>query len=232
MDKVRHTSRHRLTRRAANLLIVIGGLVLAFPFWSSAYTRVQQGRLESSYRSTATAFAAEKHSHAAAIASLPTQEDRLRYLAKMFADKLTVGQSIGHLKIPRLAFDRIVIQGSGGAGGLTPKTDVDLLRKGPVHYGNTPLPGLGQPFAIAGHRTTYGAPFFHLDSLQRNDRIIVETPYARFTYTVDKLTEVLPSDVGVLADRGYGLVLTTCTPLYDASRRLIVWARLTETEML
>jgi sortase A len=232
MGKMRRTSGQRVTRRVANLLIVIGGLVLAFPFWSSAYTRVQQGRLETSYRSTQTAFAAEKHSRAAVIAKLPTDQDRLAYLARMFADKLTVGQPVGHLKIPRLAFDRVVIQGAGGSGGLSPETDVDLLRKGPVHYGNTPLPGLGQPFAVAGHRTTYGGPFLNLDKMQHGDRIIVETPYARFTYTVDKLTEVSPSDVGVLADRGYGLVLTTCTPLYSATRRLIVWARLTETEML
>lgn len=220
------TTRQRVMRRAANLLIIVGGLVLAFPFWSSAYTRAQQGDLESSYRSTETAFAATQRSHAAAIARLPSTDDRLRYLAGLYADGLTAGKSLGRLKIPSLHFDRVVIAGAGGAGGLSPQSDTALLRKGPVHYGTTPLPGAGQPFAIAGHRTTYGAPFYHLNELRRGDEIVVEMPYGRFTYKVDKLTEVAPDDVSVLADRGYGLVLTTCTPLYSAKRRLVVWARL------
>ena len=93
-----------------------------------------------------------------------------------------------------------------------------------MHYAVTPLPGVGDPFAVAGHRTTYGAPFYRLDKLERGDAIIVDTPYARFRYAVAKTTVVLPTDVGVLFDRGYGLVLTTCTPPYSASHRLIVWA--------
>jgi sortase A len=95
-----------------------------------------------------------------------------------------------------------------------------------VHYGNTPLPGEGEPFAVAGHRTTYGAPFNRLDALEEGDPIFVETPYATFRYSVAKTTEVMPDDTAVLRDRGYALVLTTCTPLYSASRRLIVWATL------
>jgi len=213
-------------RRAANLLIVVGGLVLAFPFWSSAYTRAQQSGLESSYHSAETAFATTQRSHAAAIARLPSTDERLRYLAGLYADGLTAGKSLGRLKIPSLHFNRIVIEGAGGAGGLSPQSDTSLLRKGPVHYGTTPLPGAGKPFAIAGHRTTYGAPFYHLNELRRGDEIVVEMPYGRFTYKVEKLTEVAPEDVSVLADRGYGLVLTTCTPLYSAERRLVVWARL------
>ena len=59
---------------------------------------------------------------------------------------------------------------------------------------------------------------------RRGDPIVVDTPYARFTYRVARLTTVLPSDVGVIYDRGYGLVLTTCTPPYSASHRLVVWA--------
>jgi sortase A len=95
-----------------------------------------------------------------------------------------------------------------------------------VHYGNTPLPGVGEPFAVSGHRTTYGAPFFKLDKLRKGDPIYVETPYARFRYKVAKTTVVDPTDIGVLEDRGYGLVLTTCTPPYSAAHRLIVWATL------
>ena len=111
-------------------------------------------------------------------------------------------------------------QGVGGRPRSTPTADKELLKRGPVHYGVTPLPGAGEPFAVAGHRTTYGAPFSRLDALREGDKMIVETPYARFDYKVAKTTVVLPNDVTVLADRGYGLVLTTCTPRYSASHRL------------
>ena len=158
-------------------------------------------------------------------------DERLRYLAGLYADGLTAGKPLGRLKIPRLRFNRVVIAGADDAGGLSPQSDTSLLRKGPVHNGTTALPGAGQPFAIAGHRTTYGAPFYHLNELRRGDEIVVEMPYGRFTYKVEKLTQVAPEDVSVLADRGYGLVLTTCTPLYSAQRRLVVWARLATAAM-
>jgi len=105
-------------------------------------------------------------------------------------------------------------------------TDGDLLRKGPVHYGFTPLPGAGRPFAVAGHRTTFLAPFYDLNKLHAGDGITVTTPYGEFTYSVVKLTEVKPSDTSVLLDRGFDLVLTTCNPVGYASQRLIVWAKL------
>ena len=72
--------------------------------------------------------------------------------------------------------------------GLDPSGDRSLLRNGPVHYALTPLPGAGEPFAVAGHRTTYGAPFYELDKLHEGDPIFVDTPYAKFRYAVAKTT--------------------------------------------
>jgi sortase A len=151
----------------------------------------------------------------------------MQRLANLYRRQTKPGEPIGRLLIPRIGVDEIVTQGSVGRGSLSPHSDVTYLRSGPVHYGVTPLPGQGQPFAVAGHRTTYGAPFYRLDQLRRGDRIAVVMPYGRFTYRVAKLTRVRPSDVSVLADRGYGLVLTTCDPPYSASHRLIVWGRST-----
>lgn len=213
------------TRLAADLLLVVGGLVLAFPFWSSAYTHYQQGRLSDAYTARVAAFDAT----ARAVSSTPAvQRDpaqRMRRLAGEFRRQTKPGDPVGRLLIPRIGVDEVVTQGSTGAGSLSPHSDVGYLRGGPVHYGVTPLPGLGNPFAVAGHRTTFGAPFYRLGELRRGDRIIVRTPYGRFTYRVAKLTRVRPSDVSVLADRGYGLVLTTCDPPYSARQRLIVWGR-------
>ena len=130
------------------------------------------------------------------------------------------------------SLDRLVQQGVGGRRGLDPDGDRSLLRNGPVHYALTPLPGAGEPFAVAGHRTTYGAPFYELDKLREGDPIYVDTPYAKFRYAVAKTTTVDPTDISVLSDRGYGLVLTTCTPPYSAAHRLIVWATLEKAKPL
>jgi sortase A len=217
--------RRRLLRRVGDVLLIAGGLVLSYPFWSAGYAQVQQSRLDAAYTDRAAAFAP--------VAVAATEESRaehvprnevVRRLGVLFGARLRAGEPIGRLRIPAIDLDRLVQQGSRGGGGLDPDADRALLRRGPVHYAVTPLPGVGEPFAVAGHRTTYGAPFYRLDELRRGDAIIVETPYARFRYAVSRTTVVLPTDVGVLFDRGYGLVLTTCTPPYSSSHRLVVWA--------
>jgi sortase A len=217
---------NRWVRRLADVLLITGGLLLSYPFWSAGYAQVQQARLDSAYRNQRSAFAGIVRTNAGTRDhTLPTGE-LVRRLAVLFGRRLKPGDPIGHLKIPRIEFNRLVQQGVGGTAGLDPSGDRDLLRGGPVHYGMTPLAGAGEPFAVSGHRTTYGAPFNQLDKLRPGDPIFLDTPYARFRYAVVKTTVVKPNDVSVLWDRGYGLVLTTCTPLYSASHRLIVWGRL------
>ena len=70
------------------------------------------------------------------------------------------------------------------------------LEKGPGHYPGDRLPGLGQTVAIAGHRTTYLAPFRHIDSLSPGDRIVLKMPYAQFTYVV-QYHKIVPADRAV-----------------------------------
>jgi sortase A len=218
--------RGRWLRRLGDILLIAGGLVLSYPFWSAGYAQVQQSRLDSAYQEKAAAFAsAAAVSPDVRVQHLPRAEV-VRRLGTLFGERLQAGDPIGRLRIPRVGLDRLVQQGSRRGGGLDPASDRALLRNGPVHYAVTPLPGVGDPFAIAGHRTTYGAPFYELDRLQKGDPIFLDTPYARFRYRVAKTSVVRPQDVGVLYDRGYGLVLTTCTPPYSASRRLVVWAKL------
>jgi sortase A len=220
------SGRRRWVRRLADILLIAGGLVLAYPFWSAGYAQVQQSRLDATYRDNSAAFSTVAAANAAARPrDLPTTEI-VRRLAVLYGGRLKPGDPLGRLRIPLIDLDRLVQQGTRGSASLDPGADRALLRNGPVHYGVTPLPGAGKPFAVAGHRTTYGAPFYKLDRLKRGDRIYLDTPYARFRYEVAKTTVVLPNDVSVLRDRGYGLVLTTCTPPYSASHRLVVWAEL------
>ena len=213
-------------RRLADILLIAGGLVLAYPFWSAGYAQVQQSRLDATYRDSSAAFSTVVAANTDTRPHDVPTEEVVRRLAVLYGSRLRAGDPIGRLRVPLIDLDRLVQQGVRGRASLDPDSDRALLRNGPVHYGSTPLPGAGEPFAVAGHRTTYGAPFYKLDRLKRGDRIFLDTPYARFRYTVAKTTVVKPDDVGVLADRGYGLVLTTCTPPYSASHRLVVWAEL------
>lgn len=231
--KAPRTARSRWLRLAGDLLLIVGGLVLAYPFWSAAYAQVQQTRLDSTYREQSVAFVDDINAARDTRASRTVSDEELvRRLAVKYGEKIRPGDPIGRLRIPRIDLDRLVQQGVSGNRALDPDGDRAFLRSGPVHYGNTPLPGAGEPFAVAGHRTTYGAPFYELDKLRKRDPIYVDTPYGRFRYEVAKTTTVDPADTGVLDDRGYGLVLTTCTPPYSAAHRLIVWAKLVKARPL
>jgi sortase A len=126
------------------------------------------------------------------------------------------GDAIARIGIPAIDVNEYVVEG----------TDTGDLRKGPGHYPETPLPGDPGTTAIAGHRTTYGAPFRNIDDLTRGDRIIVDMPDGRFIYRVERITIVDDQDRSVLDPVGYRrLVLSACHPLYSAAERVIVFAR-------
>jgi sortase A len=131
-----------------------------------------------------------------------------------------VGNPVGILVIPRLGLDEVVVEGVAGA----------QLAVGPGHYPGTPLPGQRGNSAIAGHRTTHGAPFNGLAELQPGDPVEVTTLQGRFTYRVTRSTVVSPDAAAVLgATAASQLTLTTCTPKYSAAQRLIVVARLVDS---
>ena len=126
------------------------------------------------------------------------------------------GDAIARIEIPAIGVDEYVVEG----------TDLDSLRKGPGHYPETPLPGERGTAAIAGHRTTYGAPFRHIDELDPGDRIIIDMPDGRFIYRVEESKIVDDQDLSVLEPVGYRrLMLSACHPLYSAAQRIIVYAR-------
>jgi sortase A len=134
------------------------------------------------------------------------------------------GEPTAIIRIPKIGVDKNVVEGVGVAD----------LKKGPGHYPETPLPGQKGNAAIAGHRTTYGAPFNRIDELVPGDEIIVETVQGTFRYEViddegdgDGHTIVSPSQVEVLEDKGDDrLTLTACHPKLSARQRIIVFAKL------
>jgi sortase A len=129
------------------------------------------------------------------------------------------GDALGKLLIPSIGVSEYVVEG----------TDADNLRKGPGHYPDTPLPGQRGTVAVAGHRTTYGAPFRKLNDLKRGDRIVFELPYGTFVYRVDRTQIVDDSALWVTRPVGHPqLVLTACHPLYSAAQRIVAFARLVD----
>ena len=125
------------------------------------------------------------------------------------------GRPVGTISIPAIHLDRVIVQG----------TSADDLRSGPGHYPGTPLPGQSGNAAIAGHRTTYSAPFYDLNEVKPGDPIFVSTVQGRFRYDVVRMLVVSPLDVAVVAPSATPeLTLTTCNPRYSASQRLVVQA--------
>jgi sortase A len=126
------------------------------------------------------------------------------------------GKAVAILRIPKIDVDYVVVEG----------TDTESLKKGPGHYSQTSYPWEGEgTVAIAGHRTTYGAPFWALDELGEGDKIVLATEFGVFEYRVTRSEIIAPSDGSVLLDtKRPTLVLTTCNPRFSAAERLIVFA--------
>jgi sortase A len=127
------------------------------------------------------------------------------------------GDAIAKIEIPAIGVSEYVVEG----------TDTASLRKGPGHYPETPLPGDRGTAAIAGHRTTYGAPFRRIDKMKPGQVVRIDMPDARFVYRVERTAIVDDQDLSVLDAVGHQrLVLSACHPLYSAAQRVIVFARL------
>ncbi len=129
------------------------------------------------------------------------------------------GDAIARIEIPQIGLDAKVV------AGVNP----DDLKKGPGHYPGTPMPGQLGNSAIAGHRTTYGQPFYRLDEVAIGDEIVVTTVQGRFVYRATGSEVVAPGASHVVATENpdvAALTLTTCTPRYTARERLVVYADL------
>ena len=163
------------------------------------------------------------HDDVQALAGISRLGQRLAYLARLERNQVTAGEAIGQLEIPRLGNTYDIVQG----------TDTANLEEGPGHYPSTAFPGMGQTVAIAGHRTTYLAPFRFINELKPGDQIFISMRYGKFTYVVQYLRIVKPTDVAVIDNVGYErLVLSACNPIYSAAQRIIVFARLKSVQPL
>jgi len=216
----------RALRWLGTLLIVagIGALVWSFAVWSwqdpftYLLTEREQRALSSRYEERLAAFdpPAARSRPAAPARSLNSVRADLAAVASAYRRSSKEGDAIARMKVPRIGVDRVVVEG----------TETDTLKKGPGRYRGTSMPGEGELVYIAGHRTTYGAPFSHIDRLEPGDRVTVELPYATFEYAVTG-RKIVPADfLQALDSRGREEVaLQACWPRFFASQRIIVYAK-------
>ncbi len=221
--------RSRLPKVVAAILIVAGLLLLVDAgvtlVWqepiSALYAHFKQESLGKDLQ--ALDRATPNPQARQALARLHEERRRVAYLAGVLQRHAKAGSAVGRIRIPAIGASFVMVKGTG----------TSELENGPGIYPETNFPGVPGTTAIAGHRTTYLAPFRHIDALHRGESIVLEMPYARFLYRIIGSRVVLPTDVSVLDPVGYSrLILSACTPLFSASHRLIVFARLESTTPL
>jgi sortase A len=204
-------------------LIGAGVILLLFVAYQLVGTTLQEEHTQSQLRSTLqqeTNNQAIRHAlaEANALAKLPTGPPKDAPTTAAPAE----GQPVGEIVIPKIHLDQVVVEG----------TNTDDLRKGPGHYNGTPLPGQFGNAAVAGHRTTYGHPFYSLDAVKPGDTVVLTTPQGIFVYSATGSQVVSPNDTTVLKNQfGSFLTLTTCNPRFSASTRLILSAKLIHSQL-
>jgi sortase A len=187
---------------------------------TALYGTWQQSRLDDRLEAIEreTSLAAPDPAEAAGRSPREAARARMAAAAARLRERAEPGDPLGRLRIPKLGGSTVVVEGTGDA----------QLRSGPGRYRETGLPGQpGAVVGIAGHRTSWSAPFRHIDRLKAGDRITVTMPYGRFDYRVTTKRIVRPEDVWVLQDRSTSrVVLTACHPLFSAAKRIVVSAEL------
>ncbi len=199
-------ARHTLWIHVFTWMRNIGALIILFAAWQLWGTAIAQQHSQETLKKQFAATVHEAASPQARFSLLPASEN---------LPVAPSGAVVAQLQIPKIGVSQYVVSG----------TAEDDLAKGPGHYVGTAEPGQAGNVAIAGHRTTHGAPFNRLAELAPGDPIyLTDLAGQRLTYVVALAPfAVSPSDVSVLTYFGDDrLTLTTCNPEYSAAQRLIV----------
>jgi sortase A len=211
----------RALRLTGTLLAVAGALTLVWvlvvwqwqdPF-TALYTTWKQHQLKGQYDKRAAAF----HVDVQTGASLAVERQRIAADARRYRAQTHRGEAIGRIIVPRMGVNMILVDG----------TDHDSLQRGPGRDLRSFMPGENRLVYIAGHRTTYLAPFSHIDQLRKRDKVTIEVPYATFVYSVTGYRIVPADDLSVLRSPRHELLeLQACHPRFFATHRYIAYARL------
>jgi sortase A len=180
------------------------------PF-TALYTKFEQRQLSRAYDH----FLARYHPPQLQRASLAAVQRTIAQEARQYRLATRRGEAIGRIVVPRLGLNMVFVDG----------TDEESLRKGPGRDLRSLMPGQGRLVYIAGHRTTFLAPFSHIERLKKGDSVRLEMPYATFVYRISGHRIVRADDLSVLrSPRRELLELQACHPRFFASHRYIAYA--------
>jgi sortase A len=209
-------------RLFGSLLIVAGALTLGWavlvwkwqdPF-TAAYTHWQQQKLAHSLEAQEDAF---RPIATHTVGNLAAERHTIALDAKRYRHEAKAGQAMGRIVIGRIGLNMVIVNG----------TDHETLKKGPGRDPRSFMPGQNRLVYIAGHRTTYLAPFSHINDIRKGDYIRLEMPYATFVYRADGHRVVVSTDLSVLRSPNHEqLELQACHPRFFATHRYIVYAKL------
>lgn len=243
-------------RWLANLMIVAGVLLLAYPLGTWGYTWFQQRALrqeleQASPQITASAFDLSGADFIPAVVTTEDAQQASATAAEASAAAAAAAAAAEHyaqlaaFRAASEAFESSVAGQTGKPIGkiIIPSIGVDVimvegtgtgdLREGPGHWPETPFPGQGGNFVVSGHRTTYGAPFRKLNKVEVGDEIDLVFPYGVARYAVTRVVIVLPTEVEAVAQLGREQVsLAACHPIYSAKQRIVVQGDLTSFKLV
>lgn len=222
---LRRPTRAGLMRKLPVILVVAGALLLLegalTVLWKEPFSALFASQVQS-----ALGDDLEAREHEAALEAAKGRRNAVEYMRRRAVSlnrELEPGEAVGRLRIKKIDLSTVVVQ----------STTEPSLTKGPGHYRETPLPGQKGDWTvgIAGHRTTYDAPFRNIDKLERGDEILFTLPYGRFTYEVEGTRIVDDAYTGAFIPKGYDrIALTACHPLYSAAQRIIAYGKLKESK--
>jgi len=209
--------------RVLGTLLVIGGigmLAWAFTVWrwqdpvTAVYTHLEQRELSRGFDELMAGYVAPPAPQGEPVA--------VGDAAKAFRESLRTGDVVGRLEIPSIGVTAMIVEG----------TDDETLKRGPGRYSDLFLPGEGELVYVAGHRTTYSAPFSKIDHLRKGDLVVVEVPYGRFEYRITGHRIVREDELWVLESKGREvLALQACHPRFFATHRYIAYAEPVDAEL-
>ena len=212
----------RFARLLGGILAAIGLLTLIWVFvvwrwqdpFTGLYTRWEQHKLAQQLQHE---LATQPWPKFVRSESLAAEARAIELAAARFRRTAKAGQAIGRIIVPRLGLNMVLVNG----------TDEASLERGPGRDLRSFMPGQTRLIYIAGHRTTFLAPFSRINEIQPGDRIRLDMPYAAFVYRAFRHVIVPAHDLAVLrSPRHELLALQACHPRFFATHRYIVYAHL------